>query len=158
MFNKSAYSPNSTGVFIVPSNTPLNYSNKNTVKIKVFDGMDYSSEKSYNFIVDSTLVNKIGSSEDRLIKVSNLEDVRAMVNATRFAYGLNETTWHGGADVGTAIYKKYYEQISNSIHEVNTLLNGKSSLKRTYTKDSFVTGELIKKTMFNNLIDIILKP
>ena len=84
-----------------------------------------------------------------------------MINATRFAYGLNETTWHTGADAGNKILKKFFEQASNSIHDVNTLINNKTSSntsKRTYTKDSFETNASIKKTMFNKLIDIITKP
>ena len=161
LFDKTKYNENETGVFTVPSNAPLNYSKANTIKIKVNDGIDDSPEKTYNFIVDGTLVNKIGTNEERVIKASELTAIKTMINATRFAYGLNETTWHTGADAGNKILKKFFEQASNSIHDVNTLINNKTSSntsKRTYTKDSFETNASIKKTMFNKLIDIITKP
>lgn len=160
-FDKSTYSPNQTGMFIVPENTPLNYSKQNTVKIKVFDGLDYSDEKTYNFIVEYPLVEKIELSENRFVKVNELTDLKRMVNATRFAYGLNEISWYTGADVGSKIYKKYYEQVTNNIYDVTTTLNNKvskTSMQRIYTKDIFAAGNPLRKTMFNNIIDMIIKP
>ena len=84
-----------------------------------------------------------------------------MINDTRIAYGLQSISWHEGVESNKSIYKKFFEQASNAIHEVNDLLNNKATgneLDREYIKDVFTSDTIIKKSMINNLTDMILKP
>lgn len=161
LFNKETYNKEDIGVFVVPSSAPLNYSKQNAVSIKVFDTLDDSEENTYNFIVNSPIFNKVGQTEARLISAKELNDLKAMIDDTRIAYGLQNVSWYEGAESNKSIYKKFFEQASNAIHDVNTLLNDKvadNKLDRIYRKDIFTSDAIIKKNMINNLTDIILKP
>lgn len=159
-FDKTSYAAKSQGMFIVPNEAPLNYSNSNTIKIKVFDGLDYSTEESLTLSCASApLSNK--STGDK-ITAEDINVLKAMINANRFAYNLSETSWHDGNMVkdSTFVYKKYFEQAIDSIHQLNNNLNDKttnSSFKRIYTKDSITTNSIISKNVFNNMLTIIKK-
>ena len=161
LFNKETYNKEDIGIFEVPSHAPLNYSKQNTVSIKVFDTLDESEANTYNFIVNSPTFNKVGETEARLVSAKELNNLKAMIDNTRIAYGLQNISWHEGVESNKSIYKKFFEQASNAIYEVNDLLNNKvtgNELDREYIKDVFALDTIIKKSMINNLTDMILKP
>lgn len=160
LFNKPQYDSNEEGMFMIPSDTPLNYTKSNTIKIKTFDGMDVSLESSRKLSVEATPVNRIGEDEIRFIQAYEADKLRDMINSNRFAYGLSQVTWIDGRFVKdkTKVFKKYFEQIVNEAFVLTSYLNDKAKcehLKRVYIKNSIV-GK-INRNIFNNVYDMITK-
>lgn len=159
-FNKTSYGNNEEAMFIVPDNAPLKYSANNIIKIKCYDGMDYSSTESITLSCDAPTVNIKNSGE--LITANDFNSLKAMINANRFAYGLSECNWQDGflqANRHT-IAKKYFDQAIQGIYELTTFLNNKTSatsLKRVYQKDVIANNSLINKNIFNNMHNMIKK-
>lgn len=158
-FDKTSYSNSVEGMFIIPDSAPLNYS-KNTITIKAFDGIDYSSVNQRVLTCDALTVSNKASGD--LIKANDFNSLKAMINANRFAYGMTEYSWHDGflQPGANIIAKKYFEQTVNAIHELTVFLNNKTSavaLKRVYNKDAVTTNSIINKSIFNNMIEMIKK-
>lgn len=160
LFNKSGYDANEEGMFMIPSQTPLNYSTSNNIRIKTFDGMDISTEYSRTLAVEAPQVNKIGEDEKRFVEAQECNLLRDMINSNRFAYGLNQITWEDGRfeKNRTMVLKKYFDQIINEAHALTTHLNDRAKcehLKRIYLKDN--TTDKINKSIFNNVYEMITK-
>lgn len=158
-FDKNSYENNVEGMFIIPDSAPLNYS-KNTVTIKSFDGMDYSTVSSRTLICDAITVTTKSTGDS--IKAVDINSLKTMINANRFAYGVSEYVWHDGflQSNSNIIDKKYFQQVVDAIHSLTTFINNKTnsaSLKRIYTKDVIVSNNFIYKNIFNNIYDMIKK-
>lgn len=158
-FDKVSYANNSIGVFSVPKE--LNYSNSNSIEIYAYDGMDTSNIVSKTYGVDYPLTADV-EKDETLITAKLINDTRTMINANRFAYGLDLKTWSDGLiSKDSPILKKYFDEMQNASFDVNTLLNGKcasNNTKRIYTKDSYVSKEAIKADFYNNINRTILEP
>lgn len=159
-FDKSTYSSGSQGMFIIPDSAPLSYSNNNSLIIKAFDGIDYSGESTRKLSCEALVVNKKSTGD--LITANDINSLKAMINANRFAYGLSEISWTDGflQSNKTSVQKKYFDQAINAIYDLNVFINDKTSsasLKRVYTKDVLQTNSIISKNVFNNMYDIIKK-
>lgn len=159
-FDKSSYESGSQGMFIIPDSAPLNYSTNNSLTIKAYDGIDYSTESSTKLSCEALVVGKKASGD--LITANDINSLKAMINANRFAYGLSEINWTDGflQSNKSSVKKAYFEQAINAIYELNTFINGKTSsasLKRIYTKDVIQSNSIISKNIFNNMYDIIKK-
>lgn len=158
-FDKSKYSKNTQGMFAVPDANPLNYTNNNTIKIKVFDGLDYSPETTLTLACDAMPVSKKNTGD--LITAEDINKIKAMINANRFAYSMSEINWIDGNTIAnkTTLFKKYYEQAVNGVFDLNSNINGKtssSSLKRNYSKPT-IGNIIINKEVFNTIYDVIKK-
>lgn len=145
---------------MIPDSAPLNYSNNNKIIIKAYDGIDYSPQSTIILSCDASTVSTMNTGD--LISADKFNSLKAMINANRFAYGLSEYSWYDGfLQPGTTyIYKKYFEQTINAIHELTVFLNNKtssSSLKRVYTKDVVSSNNIISKNVFNNMLNMIKK-
>ena len=159
-FDNTNYSSSSQGMFMIPDSAPLNYSNNNKIIIKAYDGIDYSPQSTIILSCDASTVSTMNTGD--LISADKFNSLKAMINANRFAYGLSEYSWYDGfLQPGTTyIYKKYFEQTINAIHELTVFLNNKtssSSLKRVYTKDVVSSNNIISKNVFNNMLNMIKK-
>lgn len=158
-FDKTNYASSAEGMFMIPDSAPLNYSN-NTITIKAYDGIDYSTIANRTLTCDALVVSKKATGD--LITANDFNSLKAMINANRFAYGLSEVNWTDGFLIAnkTPVLKKYFEQAIDGIHELNTFINNKTSatsLKRIYTKDIISTNAIISNKIFNNICDIIKK-
>lgn len=155
LFSASSFGANEKGMFVVPDNAPLNYSKQNEIKIKLYDGMDYSIEKSINIPVVASTYLKIPSNEDRYIN-NDLKNIRKMINANRFAYGQSETVWKEDH----VLKKAFYDELGDSIHALTIAINNmtkSTNLKRTYSKNIISKGDIIDKKYINNILDMIEK-
>ena len=160
-FDKKSYTTKENGMFIIPESAPLNYSKVNTITIKSNDGLDNSGTNSHNIAVDFTTVDKIGTNEERFIKASEINNIKKMIDSSRYAYNLKAVKWDSGLDKDNKVLKSFFEQAIDNVHEISTILNSKTTNKschRLYTKDTVSVENLIKKSMFNNLINVITKP
>lgn len=158
-FDKSSYGNNAEGMFVVPDSAPLNYS-KNTITIKTFDGLDYSTVSTRTISCDAMTVTTKNKGD--LINVIDFNSLKTMINANRFAYGLNEYNWYDGFLQSNThfIDKKYFEQVIDGIYTLTTFINNKtnsSTLKRIYTKDVVLSNSFITKNIFNNIHEMIRK-
>lgn len=158
-FDKSSYGNNAEGMFVVPDSAPLNYS-KNTITIKTFDGLDYSTIATRTISCDAMTVTTKNKGD--LINVIDFNSLKTMINANRFAYGLNEYNWYDGFLQSNThfIDKKYFEQVIDGIYTLTTFINNKtnsSTLKRIYTKDVILSNSFITKNIFNNIHEMIRK-
>lgn len=156
-FNKTSYNNNEEGVFVIPDNIPLNYIDNNKIAIKTYDNIDYSNVVNSTIACQAVTVNRKNTGDK--ITATDINNLKAMINANRFAYGLKEYNWIDGFLEANRnyIYKKYFEQMIEGIFEVNNYLNNKSNLKRIYTKDVINNNSIINKNIINNLINIIKK-
>lgn len=96
-----------------------------------------------------------------LITAEDINKIKAMINANRFAYSMSEINWIDGNTIAnkTTLFKKYYEQAVNGVFDLNNNINGKtssSSLKRNYSKPT-IGNIIINKEVFNTIYDVIKK-
>lgn len=163
LFNKQNYGSNEEAMFILPNSAPLAYSRKNSISIKCSDIMDESSTSNYNIPVDACLVSKIRTDEDRIIKASEFESLKAMINENRFAYNIPTIGWTDGKVIAgkTIINKQYFKEVVDGIHSLTTHLNDLSKanhLTRMYDRNAITKDYYISELIFNNIIEMIIAP
>lgn len=158
-FDKTTYTSGEEGMFIVPNASQLKYST-NTLTIKCHDGTDYSDIATRKLMCDKITVEEKQTGD--LITASDFNNLKAMINANRFAYGLAEYNWYDGftqANI-TPINSKYFEQAIDAIYSLTIFLNGKTnsiSMSRIYSKNGVSSNKIIGKYLFNNIYTMIQK-
>lgn len=150
LFNKSSYGANEEGMFSIPEDAPLNYSKRNSITIKVNDGVEDSTPKEYNYEVAYPLVNKISENEQRFIIADDCKKIRTMIDTNRNAYGMNDSKWKDEIIKGNTILKKHFDEMYSNVYEIRSMLNSKFNIREGRS--------LISKKIPNDIIDIILKP
>lgn len=158
LFNKVAYDKHEEGMFMVPAEAPLNYSNNN-ITIKLYDSLNYTVEKPLNIRCEAINVSTKEAGE-HFITADDINSIKAMINMNRFAYGLKEVNWFDGnmEKNKTFIYKKYLEQAGTGIKSLVTSLNDRAKsnhLLRTSENIDAVLHETIKASMFNSILKMI---
>lgn len=152
LFNKESYNANEEGLFCVPENAPLNYSKRNAISIKVYDGIEYSTQKEYNYEIEYPLVNKIGEDEERFIAAEDCKKIKTMIDTNRNAYGMKDSIWKNEITKGSIVQKKYFDEMYSNVYEIRSMLNSK------FNMNIKAANSIISKKIPNNIIDIILKP
>lgn len=153
MFNKTSFDPlDDNGVFI-PKKLKEGI---NTIKVKVFDGYEYSQEISLDITYQLPLLNTIGDNNDVLISKVVYDKFTTMINDSRLAYGLGAIAFNSVTANNTFITSTDFNKLYTSISDVNNFINNEyPGLTRSKTKPIISKNNLISKQVHNSILDII---
>lgn len=150
-FNKSSYSVES-GLFMTKD---LNIGN-NVLTFKTFDGYEYSTEINMTVIYKEPILMPINDSTDVIISKDIYDKFIVMINDTRRAYGKSVYSFESITDSAPFVTAAKFLELQNKIYEVNEFINNScSGLSRPKTKSSIVRNNLIYRSIYNSILNII---
>lgn len=152
-FNKTTYSSGDKLVFVPPTN--LN-SGSNTIKIKLYDGYQYSEEESYTINYTPSELLVINDSNAEPITAEKYNTLKLMMNNTLKAYGQTSSGSYTPVKNETKIDYKIYNDLWTKIYALNNWINNNySGLNRVKTKPDIAFKKIISKEVYNKILDVI---
>lgn len=164
----SATSPNNFNFSTYNGNAELNTGNKgvfipnelklgdNILKLKVFDGMQYSSEIETKINITTPLLSEISPTADIFISKDSYDKFATMINNIRTAYKISNYNFKAVTKDESFVTAIEYSTLLNKVCDVNTWIDSNyPGLNRPKAKPSVSKNNLISRGIYNSILDVI---